>query len=118
MWAALGGLLFGALVSRLRLNGLLAFALATIVGAAFVAWLVSRYVGAPPDAIWNEKMILIEERIDQWLVHVLSGGHRNGRICVFVRADRAGVVSRVYCARGRCFAIINRGARFCPSARR
>ncbi len=73
-WAALGGLLFGALVSRLRLNGLLAFILAIIVGTAFVAWLLSAHVGAPPDATWNEKMLLIEDRIDQWLVRVLSGG--------------------------------------------
>src|SRR3954467_5278180 len=45
MWAALGGLLFGALVSRLRMNGAVAFVLATIVGAAFVSWLVSGHVG-------------------------------------------------------------------------
>lgn len=74
MWAALGGLLFGALVSRLRLNGFLALLLATIVGAAFVSWLISRYVGAPFDATWNEKMLLIQERMDVWLVHVIGGG--------------------------------------------
>jgi transglutaminase-like putative cysteine protease len=74
MWAALGGLLFAALVARLRLNGILAFALAAIVGAAFVAWLVSSHVSAPFDATWNEKMLLIQERIDQWLVRVLAGG--------------------------------------------
>lgn len=73
-YAALGGMLFGALVSRLRLNGMVAFVLATIVGAAFVSWLVSTQVGAPVDASWNEKMLLIQERLDQWLVHVLSGG--------------------------------------------
>lgn len=73
-WAALAGMLFGGLVSRLRLNGLLALVLALIVGTAFVAWLVSAHVIAPPDAIWNEKMVLIEERIDEWLVRVLSGG--------------------------------------------
>ncbi len=74
MYAALGGLLFGALVSRLRLNGLVALLLATVVGAAFVSWLVSAHVGAPPDATWNEKMLLIQERIDQWLARVLGGG--------------------------------------------
>lgn len=74
MWAGLGGLLFGALVSRLRANGFLGLLLATIVGAAFVSWLVSRYVGAPFDATWNEKMLLIQERMDVWLVHVLGGG--------------------------------------------
>lgn len=74
MWAALGGMMFGALVTRLRLNGFVALALAVIVGAAWVAWLTSSQVGAPPDATWNEKMLLIQDRIDQWLVHVLSGG--------------------------------------------
>ncbi len=74
MWAALGGLLFGALVTRLRLNALVAFVLAVIVGAGFCAWLVSAHVGAPPNAIWNEKMLLIQDRIDQWLAHVMSGG--------------------------------------------
>ncbi len=74
MWAALGGLLFGALVSRLRLNGLVAIVLATIVGAGFCSWLVSSHVGAPFDATWNEKMLLIQDRLDQWLVHVMSGG--------------------------------------------
>lgn len=74
MYAALGGLLFAALVARLRLNGVVALLLAMIVGTAFVAWLVSSHVGAPFDATWNEKMLLIEDRLDQWLVHVLGGG--------------------------------------------
>jgi transglutaminase-like putative cysteine protease len=74
MWAGLGGLVFGALVSRLRLNGAVALVLAVIVGAGFGSWLVSGYVGAQVDATWNEKMLLIQERVDQWLVHVLSGG--------------------------------------------
>lgn len=73
-WAALGGLLFGAMVTRLRLNSFVALLLAVVVGAAFCAWLVSAHVGAPPDATWNEKMLLIQDRIDQWLVRVLSGG--------------------------------------------
>ncbi|TAH51043.1 MAG: hypothetical protein EYC68_12505 [Chloroflexota bacterium] len=74
VYAVLGGMLFGALVARLRLNGLFAFLLACIVGTAWVAWLVSWQVGAPPDATWNEKLLLIEERIDEWLVRVLAGG--------------------------------------------
>lgn len=74
MYAALGGLLFGALVSRVRLNGAVALLLAAIVGTAFVAWLVSSHVNAPMDATWNEKMVLVEDRVDQWLAHVLSGG--------------------------------------------
>ncbi|MDL1897412.1 hypothetical protein FBQ82_14190 [Anaerolineae bacterium CFX7] len=73
-WAALGGLLFGALVARVRVNGLLAFVLATIVGAAFVMWLLKGYVSAPPDAQWNEYVILIQDRLDQWLVRVFAGG--------------------------------------------
>lgn len=73
MWAAIGGLLFAALVTRLRLNQLLALLFAIIVGAAFTAYLASSHVG-PPDATWNEKMILIEDRIDQWFVRVFSGG--------------------------------------------
>ncbi len=74
LWAALGGLLFAALVSRLRLNGILALVLAAIVGMAFVEWLVSSQVGAPPDATWNEKVLLIQDRIDLWLVRVINGG--------------------------------------------
>lgn len=74
MYAALGGLLFASLVARVRLNGFVAVLLAGIVGTAFVAWLVSSHVGAPVDATWNEKMLLLEDRIDQWLVHILSGG--------------------------------------------
>lgn len=73
-YVALGGLLFGALVSRLRMNGILALVLAIIVGTAFAAWMVSPYVGAPPGATWNEKMLLIEDHLDRWLVHVLRGG--------------------------------------------
>ncbi len=74
LWAAFGGLLFGALASRLRLNSFLGFVLAIIVGAGFVAWLASSQVGAPSDATWNEKMLLIQDRLDQWLVHILGGG--------------------------------------------
>lgn len=74
IWAALAGLLFGVLVARLRLNGALAAVLAFIVGLAAVAWLVSSHVGAPPDATWNDKMVLIEDRIDQWFVRVINGG--------------------------------------------
>lgn len=74
MYAALGGLAFGALVARLRLNGFVALVLATIVGAAFCAWLVSTFAGAPLDATWNEKMLLIQDRLDQWLVRVVGGG--------------------------------------------
>src|ERR1044072_8626087 len=48
MYAAIAGMLFGALVSRLRLNSFLAFVLALIVGAGFISWLVSSQVGAPP----------------------------------------------------------------------
>jgi transglutaminase-like putative cysteine protease len=73
-WAALGGLLFGALVARVRVNGFVGFVLAGIVGAAFVMWLVRGFVNAPPDASWNEHVILIEDRIDQWLLRVLAGG--------------------------------------------
>lgn len=73
-WAALGGMLFGALVARLRLNGFVALILSGIVGAAFVMWLVRELVHAPVDATWNEQVILIQERIDQWLVRVLAGG--------------------------------------------
>jgi len=73
-WAALGGMLFGGLVARLRTHGLLALLLSGIVGTAFVLWLVRGYVNAPPDATWNEHVILIEDRIDQWLVRVLTGG--------------------------------------------
>lgn len=72
-WAALGGMLFAALVARLRLNGLLALALAGLVGAAWVALLSGDQV-APAGATWNEKLILIEDRLDQWLVLVLRGG--------------------------------------------
>lgn len=74
MYVALAALLFGALVARLRLNGAVALALAIIVGTAFAALMVSAYVGAPPGATWNEKMVLIEDRLDQWLVRILSGG--------------------------------------------
>lgn len=73
-WAALGGMLFGVLVARVRVNGLVGFVLASIVGAAFVMWLVRNYVNAPPGASWNEYVILIEDRIDQWLLRVLAGG--------------------------------------------
>ncbi|MBI4673723.1 MAG: hypothetical protein HY741_18905 [Chloroflexi bacterium] len=73
-YAALGGMLFGGLVARLRLNGLFALFLAAIVGTAFVMWLVGDMVNAPPDATWNERVVLIEDRIDQWLVRVLAGG--------------------------------------------
>ena len=73
-WAALGGMLFAALIARVRVNGFLAFVLATIVGAAVVMWLARSYVNAPPDATWNEHVVLIQDRIDQWLVRVLAGG--------------------------------------------
>lgn len=74
MYAAIGGMLFGALVSRLRLNSFFAFVLALIVGAGFISWLVSSQVGAPVDATWNEKMLLIQDRLDEWLVRVLGNG--------------------------------------------
>lgn len=74
MWAALAGMLFSALVARLRLNGVVALALALIVGAAFVEWLVSFHVGAPPGATWNEKVLFIQDRLDVWMVRVLGGG--------------------------------------------
>lgn len=74
MYAGIGGILFGALVARLRLNSFLAFVLALIVGAAFVSWLASSQVGAPPDATWNEKMLLIQTHLDEWLVRVLGNG--------------------------------------------
>lgn len=74
MYAALGGMLFGALVSRLRLNSFVAFLLALIVGAGFISWLVSSQVGAPFDATWNEKMFLIQDRLDEWLVRIMSNG--------------------------------------------
>ncbi len=73
-WAALGGLLFGALVARVRVNGLFALLLATLVGAAFVMWLLKGYVNAPPDAQWNEYVILMQDRLDQWFVRVFAGG--------------------------------------------
>lgn len=73
-WAALGGMLFGALVARVRVNGIVAFILSALVGTAFVMWLVKGYVNAPPDATWNEHVILIQDRIDQWLVRVFAGG--------------------------------------------
>jgi len=73
-WAALGGMLFGALVARLRLNGFLAFLLSAVVGTAFVMWLVREMVHAAPDATWNEQVVLIQERVDQWLARVLAGG--------------------------------------------
>lgn len=73
-WAALGGMFFGMLVARVRVNGLVGFLLASIVGAAFVMWLVRNYVNAPPDANWNEYVVLIQDRIDQWLMRVLAGG--------------------------------------------
>lgn len=72
MYAAIGGMFFGALVARLRLNSFLAFVLALIVGAGFVSWLVSGQVGAPLDATWNEKMLLIQTHLDEWLVRVLG----------------------------------------------
>lgn len=73
MWASVGGMLFGALVARLRLNWLLAILLSLIVGAAFVALLVSFQV-TPYAVNWNEKMMVIEDHLGGWLAHVIVGG--------------------------------------------
>lgn len=73
-WAALGGMLFGILIARVRVNGFIGFTLASIVGAAYVMWLVREFVNAPPDANWNEYVVLIQDRLDQWLLRVLAGG--------------------------------------------
>jgi transglutaminase-like putative cysteine protease len=73
MWAALGGLLFGALVSRLRLNGWFAFFLSLLEGTAFTAFLLSLQV-QPSDAIWNEKLLIIEDRFSSWVIKIIGGG--------------------------------------------
>src|SRR5919199_6276196 len=66
MWAALGGLLFGALVARLRLPGLVAFLLSVIEGPWFTAFLAS-YLVQPTTLNWNAKLSIIEERLFAWL---------------------------------------------------
>lgn len=97
IWAALGGMLFAMLCARLRLNLLLALILAVIVGAAFSSFLVSPHVG-PADATWNEKMILIEDRVDQWLIRVVGGGVGTDAFVFLIMAAALAWLTGYFCA--------------------
>ncbi len=72
-YTAIAGVLFGALVARLRLSGWLAHPLMVLEGA-FVTAFVSSSIVPPVWATWNEKMILMELRLGKWASAVLSGG--------------------------------------------
>lgn len=72
-YAALAGLLFGVLVTRLRLNPWLAHALMLLEGAFTTALLISTLV-QPAWATWNEKVVIMETRLSDWVSDVMSGG--------------------------------------------
>jgi transglutaminase-like putative cysteine protease len=72
-YAALGGLLFGGLVTRLRLPAWLAHPLMLLEGAFASALLASTLV-QPPWATWNERMVMLETRLAKWFSAVTGGG--------------------------------------------
>ncbi len=72
-YAAIAGMIFGALVSRVRLPGWLAHPLALLEGTFVTAFLMSSIV-QPSYATWNEKMLIMESRLGRWAAAVSSGG--------------------------------------------
>lgn len=72
-YAAIAGLLFGLLVSRLRLAPWLAHLLMLLEGAFVTALLISTLV-QPTWATWNERLVIMESRLGRWLTAVLGGG--------------------------------------------
>lgn len=72
-YAAIAGLLFGALVVRLRLRAWLAHPLMILEGTFTTALLISSLV-QPSWATWNERMVIMETRLGNWLSSIMAGG--------------------------------------------
>ncbi|MGB8645562.1 MAG: transglutaminaseTgpA domain-containing protein [Anaerolineae bacterium] len=72
-YAAILGLLFGALVARLRLPGWFAHLLMLLEGTFVTVFLMSSIV-QPSFATWSEKLLIMEMRLGRWVAAVSSGG--------------------------------------------
>ncbi len=73
LYSAITGMLFGALVARLRLPGWLAHPIMLLEGAFATAFFTSSLV-QPQWATWNEKLLIMELRLGRWASAVFSGG--------------------------------------------